>query len=184
MILINTFLYYICFASAIMIYGIGANETVDFSLSKLKNVTYISKIIISIVLSSVISWFVTNGILVPLKMVELYPVVCFLIYICINTFMEALIRLTTGKSTSEFIFSYLVILLSICESTSLVNTVIISASCLISFILLIPFVFAFKKRNSGKDVEQYYSRYFLYIALLILVVSVWDIMWINPEVIK
>ena len=46
MILINTFLYYICFASAIMIYGIGANETVDFSLSKLKNVTYISKIII------------------------------------------------------------------------------------------------------------------------------------------
>lgn len=184
MIFLNTFLYYVCFASVILIYGIGTNKVFELNLTKLKSVTYCIKIIISILLSSIISWFITKGILVPIKMAELYPLVCFLVYVCINTFMEALIRLTTGKSATEFVFSYLVIILSIAESTSFVNTLIILFSCICSFIFTIPFISAFKQRNSDTIPEKYYCRLFLYIAILILVISVWDVMWINPEVIQ
>ena len=85
--------------------------------------------------------------------------------------MEALIRLTTGKSATEFVFSYLVIILSIAESTSFVNTIIITLSCICSFALTIPFIFAFKQRNNEVTEEKYYCRLFLYIAILILVIS-------------
>lgn len=184
MIFLNTFLYYVCFASVVLIYGIGANKVFELNLSRLKNITYCIKIILSIMISAMISWFVTKGILVPLKMTELYPLVSFLIYICLNTFLEALIRLTTNKSATEFVFSYLVIILSIAESTSFVNTIIITFSCLCSFLLTIPFITAFKQRNNDVPHEKYFCRLFLYIAILILIISVWDIMWINPEVIQ
>ena len=184
MTFLNTFLYYVCFASVVLIHGVGSNKVFDLTLTRLKDITFLSKILLSIMLSSIVSWFVTKGILVPLKMTELYPLVSFLIYICINTFLEALIRLTTGKSATEFVFSYLVIILSIAESTSFINTITITFSCLCSFLLTIPFLTAFKQRNNDASAEKYFCRLFLYIAILILVISVWDIMWINPEVIQ
>lgn len=184
MTFLNTFLYYVCFSSVILIYGIGSTKVFDLNLTRLKSISYCSKVLLSILLSSILGWLVTKGILVPIKMTELFPLVSFLIYICINTFMEALIRLTTGKSATEFVFSYLVIILSIAESTSFVNTIIITLSCICSFALTIPFIFAFKQRNNEVTEEKYYCRLFLYIAILILVISVWDVMWINPEVIQ
>ena len=131
-----------------------------------------------------LAWFVTKGILVPLKLTELYPLVCFLIFICINAFLEALVRLTTGKSTTEFVFSYLVIILSVSESTSFLNTVAICLSCVLSVILLLPFIIAFKRGNNKTNKENYYCRLSLYIAILILIISVFDILWFNPGVIK
>ena len=184
MIYLSTFLYYVCFASVILIHGIGTNKVVDLNYNKLTSVIYCGKIIISILLSSMLSWFVTKGILVPLKLTELFPLVSFLIFICINAFLEALIRITTGKSATEFVFSYLVILLSVAESTSFLNTLVISASCICSFALTIPFILAFKTRNNGISTEKYFCRLFLFIAILIFVISAWDVMWFNPEVLQ
>ncbi len=181
---LSTSLYYICFASVILIYGIGTNNVIELNSQKIKNLTFCIKVFISILISSMLSWFITKGILVPLKLAELFPLVSFLIYICINTFLEALIRLTTGKSATEFVFSYLVILLSVAESTTFLNTLVISCSCICSFVLTIPFVLAFKKRNSGINSEKYFCRLFLYIAILILVISVFDVMWFNQEVMQ
>ncbi len=183
MILLNTFFYYICFASVVLFYGIGTNKVLSVDFSKIKSITYCVKILLSIMLSSIISWFVTKGILVPLKITELFPLVAFLIYICINTFLEALIRLTTGKSAAEFIFSYLVIILSISESTSILNCMVVTISCICSFVTLLPFIIAFTKRNSDTtNSDKIYCRMFLYMALLILTITVLDVMWINPEV--
>lgn len=182
MTFISTFLFYTFFASVILFIGIGTNKVIDLNLDKLKSFTYCSKIILSILFSSLTGWFVTKGILVPLKIAELFPLVCFLIYVCIDSFFEALIRLTTGKSAAEFIFSYLVILLSISEGFSVLNVLIISVSCLCSFVGIIPFIMAFKKRNSDTKSDIIFCRLFLYLALLILAISVWDIAWINPEV--
>lgn len=179
---INTFLYYSFFASVILFSGIGTNKILDLKLEKLKSMIYCSKIVVSILLSSLVGWFVTKGILVPLKIAELFPLICFLIYICIDAFLEALIRLTTGKSAAEFIFSYLVIILSISEGFSVLTVLIIATSCLCSFIGILPFVLSFKKRNNDTKTDIIFCRLFLYLALLLLALSVWDIAWINPEV--
>lgn len=179
---ISTFLYYSFFASVILFTGIGTNQIINSNFDKLKSLTYCSKIIISIMLSALIGWLVTKGILVPLKAVELFPLVSFLIYICIDTFLEALIRLTTGKSTTEFIFSYLVIILAISESLTVSATFVITAGCLLAFIGIIPFVMAFRKRNSDTTSDVIYCRLFLYFAILLIALSCWDIAWSNPEV--
>lgn len=182
--ILNTLCYYIIFASVVLIYGVGTNKVIDLNYSKIKNITYCIKLAVSILVSSAISWMITRGILAPIKMVELFPLVSFLVFLCVNTFFEALIRLTTGKSATEFVFSYLVILLSVAESTSLINTVIISSSCMLSFMLVLPFIVAFKQWNNEKNNEKYFCRLFLFIAILILIITVCDETWLNPEVIQ
>lgn len=183
----DTFLYYTLFASAVIIYGIGINTVAEIGIYKQNQITYFIKVLISIFTSSILCWIVTSKILVPLKLVEIYPLVAFLIFITINTFLEALIRITTGISSSEFIVSYLILLLSVAESTSLVSTMIICTSCFFAFAILVPFCFTFKDRiqNDGYSIdEKYYSLFFIFLGILILLMSAWDILWLTPGVIR
>jgi hypothetical protein len=186
MILIYTFFYYFFFGSAVLLYGIGINKTTEINFFTKKDFFYLIKVILSILISSVLCYLFTDKILVPLESVELYPIVCLLIYLCITILLEAIVRLTTNKSATEFIFSYLVVLLSVTESNSLITAVIISLSCLVSIAVIIPLVYSFRKRNLENETEpeKYISRLFLFLMILFLIISVWDVMWINPEVIK
>ena len=120
MIYLYTFLYYSLFTSVVLIYGIGLNKIAEIGIIKFKETIVYVKCAVAIVSSSIISWLITNYLLTPLKITELYPLICFIVYACISTFLGGLIRLTTGHITSEFAVSYLVILLSIAESSSLI----------------------------------------------------------------
>lgn len=187
MIYLYTFLYYALFSSVVLIYGIGLNKIAEIGIVKFKETIFYIKCAISIVSSALISWLITNYLLVPLKITELYPLVCFIVYASISMFLGSIIRLTTGRITSEFAVSYLVILLSIAESTSLLYTLFISLSSLLSMLIIIPFSLTFRRRvcSNGQLLdEKYYSLYFFFLSVLILILSVWDIVWLNPEVIK
>ena len=187
MIYLNTFLYYALFASAVLLYGIGLNKVSEVGTVKFKHLLFYIKCIISIISGSVISWLLVHYILVPLKLTELYPFVCFIVYVCISTFLGAIINLTIGQATTEFSISYLIILLSIGESTSLLLTLIISLSCIISLSIIIPFSLTFKRRvcSNGRSLdESYYSLYFIFLAMILLLISAGDINWLNPGVIK
>ena len=187
MIYLYTFLYYALFSSVVLIYGIGLNKIAEIGIVKFKETIFYIKCAISIVSSALISWLITNYLLVPLKITELYPLICFIVYASISMFLGSIIRLTTGRITSEFAVSYLVILLSIAESTSLLYTLFISLSSLLSMLIIIPFSLTFRRRvcSNGQLLdEKYYSLYFFFLSVLILILSVWDIVWLNPEVIK
>lgn len=186
MIYISTFLYYVLFASAISIYGIGLNKTAQVNFWEDKNVFYFIKIIVTIFLSSILSWIVSDKLLVPLKIAQLFPIFCFIIYVCISLVVEFLFTAAFNKSPTEFIVSYLTILLAVSESTSLLNTVIICFSIILSMLLYIPFIYSFRKKNyeETKNPEVYMSRLFIFFAILIMLISCWDVMWINPEVLK
>lgn len=187
MLTINTLLYYTLFASVVLIYGIGINRIAEIGISKFYDLIYYIKAACSILITSVLSWLVNNYILVPLKLIEISPLICILIFICISTFFEAIVRITTGNSVSEFVVSFLIILLSISESTSLINTIIICLSSFLSMIILIPFSITFKKRvcSNGQFLdEKYYSLFFIFLALLIIIISTCDIGWLNSEVIQ
>lgn len=187
MIYFYTFLYYSLFSSVVLIYGIGLNKIAEIGIVKFKETIFYVKCAIAIVSSSIISWLITYYLLVPLTITELYPLVCFIVYATISTFLSGIVRLTTGRSTTEFAISYLVILLSIAESSSLLFTLFISLCSLLSMLIIIPFSLTFRRRvcSNGRLLdEKYYSLYFLFLSVLILLLSVWDIVWLNPEVIK
>ncbi len=187
MIYLYTIVYYSLFTSVVLIYGIGLNKVAEIGIVKFKETIVYIKCAVTIISSAVISWLITHYLLVPLKITELYPLICFIVYACISTFLGGIIRLTTGQITSEFAVSYLVVLLSIAESTSLLFTLIISICSLLSMLIIIPFSLTFRKRvcSNGRLLdEKYYSLYFIFLAILILLLSVWDIVWLNPGVIK
>ncbi len=187
MIYLNTFLYYAFFASAVLLYGIGLNKISEIGTVKFKNIIFYIKCGISIISSAVISWLLIHYLLVPLKIIELYPLICFIVYVCISSFLSAIINLTTGQTTTEFSISYMIILLSIGESTSLLLTLVISLSCIVALTAIIPFSLTFKRRicsNGHLLDESFYSVYFIFLAILILLISAGDINWLNPGVIK
>ena len=187
MIYYYTLLYYAIFSSVVLIYGVGLNKIAEIGIVKFKDTIFYIKCAISIVSSSVISWLITHYLLVPLKITELYPLVCFIVYAAFSTFLGGIVRLTTGRATSEFAVSYLVILLSIAESSSLLFTLFISLCSLLSMLIIIPFSLTFRKRvtSNGRLLDdKYYSLYFLFLSVLIMILSVWDIIWLNSEVIQ
>lgn len=187
MIYIQTLLYYTLFASSVLIYGVGINRIVEVGITKISSILYYVKAIITILSTSMLTWLISNFILLPLGLVELFPLIAFLIFILINTFIEALIRLTTGKSSTEFIVSFLIILLSVYESVTFLDTVIICVSCFMSLLLLFPLSITFKKRlcSNGQLLdERYYSFFFIFLTVIIIILSVWDIGWLNTGVIQ
>ena len=187
MIYLHTFLYYTFFSSVVLIYGIGLNKIAEIGIVKFKETIFYVKCAFTIISSSVISWLMTYYLLVPLKITELFPLVCFIVYACISTFLGSIVRLTTERITSEFAVSYLVVLLSIAESSSLLFTLFICLSSLLSMLIIIPFSLTFRRRvcSNGRLLdEKYYSLYFMFLAVLILILSVWDIIWLNPGVIQ
>lgn len=186
MSVLNSFLYYILFASSILIYGIGLNQTVEIGQARFENFTSLLKVLISIYSTSILSYLVTTRILITIGLVELFPLVCLLMYVCINSFLEALIRITTGTSSSEFIISWLIIIISVTESTSLINSLIVCTSCLISFVIITPLVYAFRTRIyiEKKLKGRHYSLIMFFMCVLLLLISVFDIGWMNPGVLK
>ena len=111
MIILNTFLYYILFASIVLIYGIGINKISEFGISKNLNFIFYVKSILTVYATTLISWEITQKILLPLKIIELAPLIIFLVFICLNSFFQAIIMIITGKKSTEFSVTYLIILL-------------------------------------------------------------------------
>jgi hypothetical protein len=69
----------------------------------------------------------------------------------------------------------------------LLFTLFISLCSILSMLIIIPFSLTFRRRvcSNGRLLdEKYYSLYFLFLSVLILLLSVWDVVWLNPEVIK
>ena len=75
MIYLNTFLYYTLFSSVIVIYGIGLNRSVEIGISLFYKPVFYLKALFTIISSSVLSWLFTNYILMPLKLIELFPLI-------------------------------------------------------------------------------------------------------------
>ena len=187
MIYLDTFLYYTIFSSVVLIYGVGINRLTEIGSSSINHITFYIKTIISVFATIVLNWLIIRFILSPIGLVELYPLLALLIYICLNSFLEALVRLTTGTSTTEFVVSFLIILLALSESTSILDSIIIGLSCFSSVIVLIPFIYTLRehtKFNSYQFEEKLYTVFFMFLGLLIIVISVLDVLWINPGVIK
>lgn len=181
--ILDTFIYYVLFASSVLVYGVGMNRIANVGFEKNNSLFFYIKMIINVFACSVLGWLVTNYVLLPIGIIELFPLVVFLIFISISSFIEAIVRITTNTTAAEFVLSFLIVLLSILESTSLINTILICFCCLIEMLLLVPFIIAFKNRviPNGKNIsERYYGLFFIFLAVLVLVLTVWDVVWIKP----
>ncbi len=183
MIYLHIFLYYTFICSSVLFFGIGLNRNIQISLDDTNlNFIFYLKIFISVFISSVLSYLITKFLLCPIHLEELAPVVSLFIFLCFNTFVEALVRITAKISSAEFSISWLIVLLTVVESSTLVEAMVICSSAMISFLVMIPLMTAFQKRLfvSGYDRREKIQIYMLLsLTVIILLISVCDISWLN-----
>lgn len=186
--MIFTILHYFIFSSAVLIYGIGLNNaTIICDEIQTIKLNFI-KIILSVLFSTVISWIIIQNFLIPLNITELYPIISFLVFITISIFLESMIRITTKKITSDFNFSFLIVLLALSESINIIDVILISISSIMSLIILLPILKVIKNKiNMLGNTERHCNKKSLIlisIAIIIIILSTGNISWLNPGVIK
>jgi hypothetical protein len=187
MIYINTFLYYTLFSSIVLFYGIGLNQFTVVGEDKANQIIFLLKAVLSIYSTAILTYLIVAFILVPLELVEIFPVICLLIFVAFNSFAEGLVRLTTGTDTTEFVISFLIVLISIFQSNSILETLVICISCICGIFILLPFIHVFRNRlmSFGQAYfEKYLCIFFIFLSILLILISVFDVSWLNGGMIK
>ncbi|MEE1165787.1 MAG: hypothetical protein UHP28_01355 [Treponema sp.] len=186
--MIYTILYYVLFASAVMLYGIGMNRAIVLCDSIHRLLIPVIKTVLSVLLSSIFTWIILKHLLTPLGIIELYPFVAVIIFVVVSVFLELMIRISTKKVSSEFIVSFLIVILTINESLNLFDVIIISLSCIVSFLILIPLLYSIKKRvdlvGNLRVHGNIRSLLLVSLAVLVCALAAGNISWLNPGVIK
>lgn len=185
--LLNSFIYYIFFCSSVLLYGIGFNRE-SVMCSKPGTVLFnVVKSYACVVISFVIIFFINKFLLIPLKLVEIYPFFALIVFIIISVFFELLIQITTKRSSSEFAISFLVLLLAVNEGVSVIDGILICTGALSSFYLLIPILYSLEKRMTFVKKESIFKQkclVFLSMVILMLALYSINISWLNEGVIK
>ena len=119
---------------------------------------------------------------------ELYPLAALLVFMTISVFLETMIRITMRTVTSDFCFSFLIVLLALNESVNILDTILISLSSLLSFFCLLPLLYAVKKKISILGISERHankkSLLLIVLAVIIIIISAGNVSWLNPGVIK
>ncbi len=180
----SSFNYYIFYCSIVIFYGIGLHSVTLAGTEKNEN-SGIVKTIITISLSTLLSWVLITQLLIPCGLVELYPIICVAIFTVITIFGEILIRITTQKSPSEFTLSILIVLLSVSESNTILQAFLFSLFFICSFYLILPFIYSVNKRigfTNHRSIIKKNALLLLSLAVLMIAVNVENISWLNAGV--
>lgn len=183
--MISTMLYYIFFSSVVLVYGIGVERSITLSKKSHDIMLKALKMMICVSSTSSLSYLITNGILVPSDLAELYPFVVVLFFLAISVFVEAIIRITSRISAVESGIALMFTFVGLSESTSFGECVFISVTCVAAFFLMIPFVIAITKRNdlNGYKLEYEKNSFVLVsIAVVMFVLLSWNVSWLNKGV--
>lgn len=184
--MLSTAFYYIFFSSAVILYGVGLNSATIICDSIHELAIPVIKILVNIITSAVLSWLVIKYFLIPLKLEELYPMVSLLIFIAISVLLETVIRITTGKVSSDFCLTFLIILLALNESLNILDVVLICCCSFVSFLILIPVLYSIKKRISIVGNSQIHgnkrSLILVSIAIIVTILAVGNVSWLNQKV--
>ena len=150
MLIVLEFFYYVFFASAVFVYGIGMNRAFMISEHPRKLFNGALKMFISVSSSTAISYLVASKVLLHVHLTEMYPLIAVLIFSAISIFIESVVRITTRKSASEYTVSILSVLLGIGEGASVLEAVLISCFSIFAFLISIFVLYMIRKKFSNK----------------------------------
>ncbi|MCH5290944.1 MAG: hypothetical protein J1D88_04170 [Treponema sp.] len=183
--MLNNMAYYCLYTSVVLVYGIGINRATVLCVNSRHLVLYAIKMLLSVSATATLVYLIAVHLLIPVRLLELFPFVAVLIFAVIAMFIESIVRITARTNASEFGVSMLCILLSVNESTSLGECVVNACLCALSFFCFIPFLYAIRKRveisGTGKQFENL-SLIFISVALIMIAMLVWNVSWLNPGV--
>ncbi len=185
--ILNIFLFYILFCSAVLVYGVGTLQSAESSLSRKKILLPAVKAFICVIATVTLTFLLNSLLLSSLGLTEIYPLAALLIFIAFGTFFEIILEITAKKSAAEFAVSYLTVLLALNEGSSLIESIAVSAGCLLSYYLLVPVLFSFiRKMGEAKNTDSFKQKTSVFLCMMILMFALYalNISWINVSVVR
>ncbi|HBB42364.1 MAG TPA: hypothetical protein DCZ74_02500 [Treponema sp.] len=186
MLMLNDFVYYMIYGSAILLYGVGLNKAVRSSKKPHNLLVDCIKMLITVLAASILTFLISSQ-LIKIGMTEIFPFVAVLMVLLVSVFMELVLRLQSRATISEYAVSVMCVLLSISESVSLFECILISTYSVLSCFVCIPFLYALRKRseiNRPNANMRNMSLLFISMAIIIIMVMAWNVSWLNPGVLK
>lgn len=185
--MIFSFLYFLFPSSAVLYYGIGTNQVI-MSCDELPSQTMrVLKAIFTVLVTTTLTMIFNNAVLSPVGLIDLYPLFALLIFISVSISSEIVIRISTKDSASEFTISFLTVLLSVQECFRVSEGIFVSLSCILSFYSICFIIYIIKRRVMMANTPECMtnsSLIFLAMSFLMIILTLVNVSWLNPGVLK
>ena len=182
--MIDIVLYYAFYASAVLFYGIGLERIAVLSVAFDKSIFRPAfRCGVSALAATFLTELITVHLLFPLGVTELYPLAALLVFTALLSGTGLFMRTPPLMQTGECAASYLIVLLSLSESASPVDALIIAVSCIFAFVLVLPVLSSLRYRiDIARAKNEGMNRYVLVMilfAILVIACAVWNVSWLS-----
>ena len=182
--MIDILFYYVFYSSAVLFYGIGFRSAAALSASFDKSVFRPAlRCGFAALASTFLTALITEKLFSPLGIAELFPLPALFILAAVAAGTGIFLPGKAILQTKEFAVSYLIVLLALFESSRLFDAVFTAASCMLSFVFVIPVLSAVRYRiDIARAKNEKAARGILIMivsAILIIACSAWNVSWLN-----
>lgn len=183
MTIFRILLTYLFYSSTVLIYGIGLKKIIFPSSSYNYNFSKILIFCIKVLSSAALAFLVTSKMLIPLLILELYPIICALSCLLMDILLNLLLTKQFKIDFQDFSVVFLFVLLAINESNTIVNCLFIVFFSCISYFLLLVLVKAINQRlKYSHPLEFFKNGVLVFISIAIVICAIyyaWDISWLK-----
>lgn len=181
----DTFIFYMCLSSIVFVYGIGFTEFLSVPKRPNHFVFHVLRLLCVTITSVLIVWPITNYILLPAKLQDIFPLFAIFVLCLISTVFIFVFKKILTTRVADFILAFLTILLSISESFSFVSAIMIVLFSILMYCIVIfgLDIFCSRLRHTHSLISfNYGSLLLLSIAFVLLILYSINISWLNFEV--
>lgn len=180
--IIDTLFLYLVFSSAVLIYGTGLKQILDYSTDPRKFLFQMLRILLTVIVSVFVCRGITVLFLVPARLQELFPFVC-IIFTCLFAILtERLFEYVFHIEVKEISITICSVIIAVNEGLSMLHAEIIGIACSLSFFFILPFLYSIRCRLKYSQQQIDFKKgglIFLSIALIMLVLFSLNVSWLN-----
>lgn len=180
--ILDTILIYLIFSSAVLVYGTGLKQILDYSTDPKRFLFQMVRIIVTVILSVFVSRGITVLFLVPARLQELFPFVCIIFTILFAILTERLCEFLFHIEVKEIAITICSVFIGVNEGLNMFHSILIGVLCSLSFFLILPFLYAIRCRVKYSQQNIDFKKgalMFLSIALIMLVLFAMNVSWFN-----
>ena len=183
--MLENFFNYIFFSSIVLIYGAGIEKTIQKKFSFTEHTLKSVRMLLCVCGTSVLSYLFCYKVLFKFDLVEMQPFVSILIFFVISFFIDTAFKFATDISTDDFGTSFIIVLVSLTESFSVAECVLLAAFCSLAYFLFIPLTNILSRRSDlykPRNDYEHTAYILISVSILILLLLAVNVSWLNPDV--
>ncbi|MBP5328322.1 MAG: hypothetical protein J6Y75_00300 [Spirochaetaceae bacterium] len=177
-----------CFASSVVyVFGIGLKHILLDSFSIKDWSMEFVYTVLCVVFSSLSVWGISNLVLVPYGLQELFPLFAVVFVLLFNSIINTFFKILSFQPVKAVLICLIIVVLAVNESVRMSDVLVISMTAVFSMFLGIPIIFTIKQRMGRSSVPQSFrtiSVVFFSAAFIFFIVYSFQVAWFYKGVLK